>query len=188
MSTCWFCQRVVSIRLEANSVLPEWARKHIHHCPACRESYQSAKALIQQLSSTAKDQKRVASPFLHGRIMSSIRSLENVQADAQRGQSRLGWGMAMGMVCLVVASTFWLRHPFRPGQSVPKPAASSAELALNVKLPSVAQMDQWTKTLDAPLEQETKLVLRDATAAINTLARGFLPEGLLASSTEPGQH
>jgi hypothetical protein len=188
MITCWFCQRIVSIRLDANSALPEWVRNHIQRCPACRESYESATALIQQLSTTAKDQNRVASPFLHGRIMSAVRSLENVQVDAQRGRSRLGWGMAVGMVCLVATSMVWLRLPFQPDQSAPKSTASSAEPALNVKLPSVAQVDQWTKTLDAPLEQETKLVLRDATAAINTLARGFLPEDLLASSTEAAQH
>lgn len=188
MITCWFCQRIVSIRFEANSGLPEWARKHIRHCPACRETCQSAKALIQQLSSTAKDQKRVTSPFLHRRIMSAIRPLENMQADTQRSRPRLGWAMATAMVCLAAASTLWLRVPFQPRQSAPKSAAASVGPALNMELPSVAQVDQWTKTLDAPLEQETRLVLSDATAAINTLARGFLPEDLLASSTEPAQH
>jgi hypothetical protein len=188
MITCWFFQRIVSIRLDANSALPAWVRNHIHQCPACRESYESATALIQQLSSTAKDQKRVASPFLHGKIMAAVRSRENVQVEAQRGRSRVGWRMAAGTVCLVAASILWLRLPFRPGQNAAKTTASPAELALNVNLPSAAQVDQWTKTLDAPLEQETKLVLRDATAALNTLARGFLPEDLLASSTEPAQH
>jgi len=188
MITCWFCQRMVSIRVDANSALPEWVRNHIHHCTVCRETYKSATALNQQLSSSAKDQKRGASPFLHGKIMSAIRSLENVQVEAQRGRSRLGWGMAAGMVCLVAASMVWLRLSSRPDQNAAKSTASPAELALNVKLPSAAQVDQWTKTFDAPLEQETKLVLRDATAAINTLARGFLPEDLLASSTEPAQH
>ena len=188
MITCWFCQRIVSIRLDANSALPEWARNHIHHCPACRESCESATALIRQLSATAKDQKRIASPFLHGKIMSAVRSLEHAQIEAQRGRSRLRWGTAAAMVCLAAAGMVWLRLPVRPDQNSAKPTASLAEPGLNVKLPSASQVDQWTKIFDAPLEQETKLVLSDATAAINTLARGFVPEDLLASSTEPAQH
>src|SRR5260221_7420648 len=103
MITCWVCQRVVSLRLDANSALPEWARNHIPHGPGCRESYQSATAIIQQLSATPRDQKRLASPFLHGRIMSAVRSSENLQVDTQHTRRRLGWGMAAGMTCLVAA-------------------------------------------------------------------------------------
>ncbi len=185
MITCWFCQRIVSLRVDSNSALPEWAHNHVQNCPACQESYKSAMALSRQLFSTARDQKRAASPFLHGKIMSAVRSAEH--AGAHHGHRRLGWGMAVGTVCLLAASMVWLLLPSRPDQNLAKSAAPPAELALNVTLPSVAQVDQWTKTLDAPLEQETKLVLLDATAAINTLARGFLPENLLASSAEAAQ-
>ena len=186
MTTCWLCQKTVSNRIDANRALPQWALNHIDHCPACRGAYESATAVALQLSSTANAQRLSLPPFLHGKIMSAVRSVENAQP--QPGLSRLGWAMAVGTMCLLAASMVWLRQPPLPDQNASKSTSARAELALNVTLPSVAQVDQWTKTLDAPLEQETKLVVGDAAAAINTLARGFLPEDLLASSTETPQH
>jgi hypothetical protein len=96
--------------------------------------------------------------------------------------------MAVGAAFLVTASIVWLRPSSAPLQDAAKATSLPSELALNVALPSAAQVDQWTKSLDAPLEQETKLVLLDATAAINTLARNFLPEDLLASAMETARH
>ena len=118
--------------------------------------------------------------------MSAVRSVDN--ARPQSGRSPLGWAMAVGTLCLLAASMIWLRQSPLPDPNASKSTSAGAGLALDVTLPSVAQVDQWTETLDAPLEQETKLVLGDATAAINTLARGFLPTDLLASSTETAQH
>jgi hypothetical protein len=186
MTTCWLCQTTVSSRIDANRALPQWALNHIDHCPACCEAYKSATAVAQQLSSTANAQRLSLPPFLHGKIMSAVRSVDN--ARPQSGRSPLGWAMAVGTLCLLAASMIWLRQPPLPDQNVTKSTSAGAGLALHVTLPSVAQVDQWTETLDAPLEQETKLVLGDATAAINTLARGFLPADLLASSTVTAQH
>jgi len=187
MISCWFCQRIVSSRIDANTALPQWALNHIRHCSACRETYESATALAGKLSSTANAQKLSLPPFLHGKIMSAVRSPQ--RAEPHTGRSRLGWAMAVGMVCVLAASMVFLRHLPLPERNTLERPSASADLAsnLNVKLPSVAQVDQWTKTLDAPLEQETKLVLRDAAVAINSLARGFLPEDLLTSSTELAQ-
>jgi hypothetical protein len=126
------------------------------------------------------------SPFLHGKIMKAIRSMET--EDARPARSRLAWAVAIGTVCLVAAGTIWLRQPPLTDRIASQPAPAPAELALNVKLPSVDQLDQWTKSLDAPLEQETQLVLRDATAAIHTLAQGFLPAELLGPPAETAQH
>ena len=186
MITCWLCQKTVSSRIDANSVLPQWALNHLHHCPACRAAHESAMALAWQLSSAVDHHRRSASPFLHGKIMSAVRSMD--KTEPQTGRSRLVWATAAGMMCLVAASMVWLRQPPLPDQNASKSTSAPAELALNMTLPSAAQVDQWTKTLDEPLEQETELVLRDATAAINILARGFLPEDLLASSTETAPH
>ena len=92
--------------------------------------------------------------------------------------------MGLGTACLIAAGIVWLRQPSAPHPSASGVTASPAELALNVNLPTVAQVDQWTKTLDAPLEEETKLVLIDAKAALVTLSSSFLPETLLTSSPE----
>jgi hypothetical protein len=185
MIPCWLRQRIVSMSFEGNAELPEWARRHLHRCPRCRETCEAAKAIARQLSVTASAQRRPASPFLHGKIMSAVHSVEHVEP--RLGYSPLGWAIGLGAVCLVAASMLWLRQSPVPIRNASKSIAPAAEFALNVRLPSAAQVDQWTQTLDAPLEQETKLVLRDATAAIDTLARGFLPEYLLASSEQPAQ-
>ncbi len=115
--------------------------------------------------------------------MSAVRSLENTEH--QPRVSRLGWAVALGLVCLFAAGLFWPRQ----ANVMDNPAQKSTpvELALNVDLPSPAQVAQWTKKLDAPLEDESKLVLGDAQAALNSLARGFVPENLLASSTPTPQ-
>lgn len=186
MTICWFCQRIASSHIDANTALPKWARNHIQQCAACRESYESATDLAEQLSSSAKDQRRSLSPFLHTKIMSAVRSQENPEPQFER--TRAGWAMAVGLVCLIAAGVVWVRQPSVPGQDALKTASAPPKLAFNVNMPSASQMDQWTKNLDAPLEQETKLVFRDATAAINTLARGFLPQDLFASSSETAQH
>jgi hypothetical protein len=183
MTTCWLCQRIVSSRIDANTALPKWALNHMQHCSACRESYESTIALAQQLSATANAQRLSPSPFLHGKIMSAVRSSQNAESQPEPSR-RLAWAMAVGMMLLLAAGIVWLRHPPLTDENASKSPATAPQLALNVNLPSVAQVDQWTKTLDAPLEQETKLVFRDATVAIDTLARGFLPEDILASSTE----
>jgi predicted anti-sigma-YlaC factor YlaD len=186
MIICWLCQRTVSSHVDTNTPLPEWAHNHVHDCAACRETYVSATALARHLSATGNDQRKPAPPFLHGKIMSAVRSRR--LAAPRSGRRRLAWAMAAGAAFLVTASIVWLRPSSARFQDAAKATSLPSELALNVALPSAAQVDQWTKSLDAPLEQETKLVLLDATAAINTLARNFLPEDLLASAMETARH
>lgn len=114
--------------------------------------------------------------------MSAVRSLE-----PEPRVSRLSWAVALGLVCLFAAGLFWQRQPRVLDNEAQKTNSTPVALALNVNLPSPAQVAQWTKKLDAPLEDESKLVLGDAQAALNSLARGFVPENLLASSTATPQ-
>src|SRR5258706_431126 len=153
MITCWLFQRIVSSRVDANTVLPVWAQNHLHNCSACRGIYESARTLVQQLSASADAQRQSPGPFLHGKIMSEVRSQHN--AEPQRGHWRLGWGMGLGTACLIAAVIVWLRQPPAPDPSASGSTSSYAELALNVNLPTVAQVDEWTKTPDAPLQEET---------------------------------
>lgn len=185
MISCWCCRKIMSIRMDANKELPQWVRHHLRECPACRETHKSLTGLARLLCSTSHEQRRSASLFLHGKIMAAVRS---EGWPPPRPSRRLEWALALGTACLVAAGGVWLRHPPLPAQNALNPPSAPADLALNVKLPSATQVDQWTTTLDAPLEQETKLVLSDTATAINSLARGFLPEDFLTSSSGSARH
>ena len=184
MITCLFCQRTFSSCANVNTALPNWARNHLRDCAPCREYYEATTTLARQLSASAGQQRRSPSPFLHGKIMSTIRSQQN--AESQPASGRWSLALGVGTVCLVVAACIvWLQSP-ASDQNVAKSISAPAEIRLNVNLPSAAQVNQWTKNLDAPLEEEMNLVLSDANGALNTLARSFLPEDFLSSSKTTG--
>ena len=94
----------------------------------------------------------------------------------------------LGAACFAAAAIVWLRQSPAASQNESEATSAATEPALTVNLPSVAQVDQWTQNLDTPLERETQLVLSDANAAINTLARGLLPEDLLGLAAKTGGH
>jgi predicted anti-sigma-YlaC factor YlaD len=167
--------------VDAHTALPDWTQRHAQSCPGCRQFYESAKTLAQQLSASV-DKERLPSAFLHGKIMSAIRAQENVELQPARG--RLVWAIAVGTACVLLAGIVWLREPTAPGQNKSGPTSVPAELALNVSVPSATQVGQWTKTFDGPLENETQLVLNDAKAAFDSLKSSLLPDNLVASSPE----
>jgi hypothetical protein len=183
MITCWLYQKIISSRVSARLALPDRARRHAQSCPTCRQYYESATALARQLSLGADNERRPPSPFLHGKIMSAIRAEENL--NPQPARARLNWAIPVTAACLfLLAGIVWLLQPAAPSQNLSSSAAVPADQALNVTLPSAAQVGRWTKTLDAPLENETQLVLNDAKTVIHSLANSFLPDNFQASLLE----
>ena len=185
MITCLLSRNIILSRVDANTALPAWVGNHVRGCRHCRAVYDSARTLATQLSSTGITARGGVPPFLHAKVMSAVRA--QARPEVMTNRWRYGWAAAIGTACLLIAGVVLLRQPPVPARVATNSIATPAELATHANLPTAAQVDQWAKTLDAPLEQETKLVLLDATAAINTLARGFLPEDLLAASTEPAR-
>lgn len=183
MIICRIFQSIISSHVDAEAALPDWVQNHFHNCAACRQYYAAARRLAQLISASAEKQRRFASPFLHAKIMAAVHSQADIQAQPQRA---LGWAIMAGATSLMVAALIWWRQSPAPAPS------ASAEVptapALNVNLPTLAQVGQWTKTLDTPLERETQLVLSDANAALNSLAKNFLPDDLLQSSASNAQH
>lgn len=180
MIGCKICQRIISNCLDANGTLPKWTRNHLQTCSVCRKYYEDARNLARQISAPDKEKIQSIPPFLHARIMATVRSQENVEP--QPRHARLTWAISATTLCLIAAALVWSREPSASYRSPSKPASAPAELAW--ELPSVTQVGQWTENLDSPLEQETKLILSDANTAINSLAKTFLPDDLLRTSSE----
>ncbi len=182
MIICWLHQRNISSHLDANMPLANSTRRHLECCPRCRSFHESGAAIAVDLKACVQRERAHPSPYLHSKIMANVRAQRNGDTEPARG--RLVWAMTLGTACLLAAATFWLRQPPAPSHAM-EASAPPAEPVLNVQLPNAAQVAKWTKTLDAPLENETQLVLNDAKVAIRTLAQSFLPEDLAASSAEP---
>jgi hypothetical protein len=183
MITCWLYQKIISSRVSTRRALPDRARRHAQSCPTCRHSYESATAMARQLSLSADGERRSPSPFLHGKIMSAIRAEENLKP--QPARARVNWAIPVAAACLfLLAGIVVMLQPAAPNQNVSRSAAVPAAAALKVTLPSAAQVGRWTTTLDAPLENETQLVLNDAKTVIHSLASSFLPDNLQASVLE----
>jgi hypothetical protein len=142
-------------------------------------------AMGQRLSTSAGAERREPPPFLHGKIMAAIRSEGN--AARRPAAARWGWAVAAGAACVVVVGIVSPHRP--PHQVVSKANPPPAQLVLNVSTPPPpAKVDQWLKTSEAPLENETKLVLDDAKTAMKTLAKSLLPDDLLGSSAKNRAH
>jgi hypothetical protein len=117
--------------------------------------------------------------------MSAIRA-ENGGAP-EPARLRLGWAMALGATCVLVIGIVWLRPPPAPNRIAIESTSAPAQQVLKVSL-NAAQVDRWVETSEAPLENETKLVLDDAKTAMNTLAKSFLPGELLTSASQRAAH
>ncbi len=76
------------------------------------------------------------------------------------------------MVCII----------YRPSPPRPAPAAPATVVrqwaALEQRLPTDRQLQQWTSELDKPLDQEMRAIWHDTRSAVETLAQGFLPDTL----------
>jgi len=175
MIACRIYQKIISTKAEADAGPPGWMQEHLRDCAVCREYYENSKRLVCQLLAGAVDQRQTPSRFLHPKIMNAVRSHGEMQLQPARGV--LAWAMVAGAACLIAAAAIWWRQSPVADSSASVPART--EPTTNVYLPTVAQVDQWTKDLDSPLERETQLVLSDANDALTSLARNFLPEDLL---------
>ena len=182
MIRCWLSRNILSSQAGENKPPPDWVRDHVRRCQECRRFYESAVSLAEQLSCVPKSLKNAAPPLLRARIISILRGVQRPERARTGGE--FAWVTALGLACLLTAGIVWLHPPTPSTKIANNPMTKPVELAPEVNLPTVTQLGSWTKSLDMGLEQETQLVLLDARAAIDTLARSFVPEDLLASANE----
>lgn len=93
-------------------------------------------------------------------------------------------GLAAGFLLLLRA----LHGPFTP-----HPVVTSADLngvikeltALKQSLPDQQQLEQWTGTVDQPLDREMRSLIHDARSAAQLLVQNFLPDDLDRTASVP---
>lgn len=177
MITCWLYRNFVSSRMGVASSLPHWAQRHVQHCSICRETHRAATAVTRALAAGPAGERRPLPPFLHAKIMGAVRAETSSGLELRRPR-RLAYGpLAVGLACLVLlAGTVWIWRPRTPAEQAQVVSRTPEELHFKVQLPSLAQVNQWTSSLDEPLENETQLVLNDAKTALTSLKNSFLPE------------
>ena len=177
MITCWLYQRVVSTRLDEWPSSTGWAKSHVEYCLNCREIHRVGMAVPQRLSAGAAAERQPSPPFLHARIMRAIRAETHLDFRARPARRNSPVSVAVGAASLVLlAAVIWIYRPRTPAEHASVPTQPLADLDFKLELPGVAQMNEWSSALDAPLENETQLVLNDAKSALSSLKNSFLPE------------
>src|SRR5215469_2867014 len=144
MITCRLFQKWVSWNADASPNLPGYARRHMESCRACQEFYDSMRVTTRALSAGAEGERREPSPFLRAKIMTKIHAQEN--AESRSTGARLGWGLAIGTACVLLAGVVWLHRPAASIKSALQSKPGPEELTVN--LPDGARVGAWMNTID----------------------------------------
>jgi hypothetical protein len=181
MIACRFYKKVIAHCLDnRNQTLQAAAQRHLRECPACRQFYQLECELTRRLAAGAEDHAKSPSPFLRGKIMTSLDRPREEAAPAHH-VLRLGWVTALlviGLAWFTLSSLRTVQHSNRQGG---QPAPLSLQTAPEPRhIPPLTGRNifEWSKALDEPLEAEMNSVVSDARTAIQLLAQNFLPDSL----------
>ena len=159
--------------------MPGWVSRHVAVCPSCRQFQAGQRRLISALSAEARAQSPELPPFLHGRIIASVRKEAK---ESRRPFALIYWVRAalipaLGVFALASYLT-WKPHP--PQTRASHRTTHMVAVDLGNSTESVAKVDPtrllaWAEKLDQPLESELHLVVGDAKDAFKSLAANFLP-------------
>src|SRR5438067_1814078 len=100
---CWFYRRILRYILVGGGALPRMMERHLRRCPGCREVARVERELTQQLQDEAGAQIHSLPPFLHARIMASVRRGPLAIAP-HRALLSPGWAFAVLVIGLGVFS------------------------------------------------------------------------------------
>jgi hypothetical protein len=180
---------VIGFRVDENRPLPRPTRDHVQRCVSCRRLYETEGAVAGQLVGGAGPHRRIASPFLHAKIM---RRLNRQPATVAVGTRPLlsARSVAAITIALVLAGLVWRQGlPSREQSDSRRQteiAETATELSTLIHAPSEVQLSEWSHRFDQPLETELELVVSDARTAITHLADNFLPDRLRESAFGAG--
>src|SRR6185436_11631447 len=170
---CKLSRWIVRCRLDDGRELPRWVRRHQERCAACRHQWALERDVVARLFRAAGARISEPPPFLQSRI------LANLDAVPAPENSFAGWSPAGAlMVTLAATAIFLVTHARHDWNSRPPRAAAGSENVAAVDqelLPAPQAIALVGENIDAPLEQELKLVVSDAQTALTALSRNLLP-------------
>jgi len=184
MIVCLFYRRVIARCIDANRALPEKAQNHLRNCPSCRQSYELQREVTLRLMAGAARRYQSHAPFLHAKIMATLRRGANT-AESAPGFLRPIWAAALVIVALGLFSAALIRHSLESDNQVavtrptgPSPTLPTPLPIFNTNATQLASrnLSEWSRALDEPLETEMQSVVIDAKAALQLLAQNFLPD------------
>jgi len=182
MIRCFIYRRKLSTCVDAELELEAGLRGHIESCQPCRRFYQQEVLIARGLAGSAVKERVAPSPFLQARIMSAVERGERAPHTWSWAR-RLAWTAGLAVSCVAL---FLAVH----GPLTPHPVVAPADVrgvlkeltALEKRMPDQQKIEQWSGTVDLPLDQEMRSLLHDARSVAQTLVVNFLPQDMARSA------
>jgi hypothetical protein len=182
MIRCFINRRKLCACVDAELELEACLRHHIKICEPCRQFFQQELSIARGLARNAAKERVAPSPFLQARIMTAVERGDKV-VQPWPWVSRMAWAAGLAVAC--VALFLAVHGPFAPHPVAAHPDVRGVlkELtALKKSMPDQQKIEQWSGTVDLPLDKEMRSLLHDARNVAQTLVVNFLPEDMARSA------
>lgn len=182
MIRCFIYRRKLSACVDAEFELETGLRRHIESCKPCQQFYEQELSISRGLTRSATKERVAPSPFLQARIMTAV-DRGGATAHSWPWVSQLAWTTGLATACVAL---FLVVH----GSFAPRPMAARPDLrgalkeltALEKRMPDQQKLEQWSGTVDQPLDKEMRSLLHDARNVAQTLVVNFLPQDMARSA------
>jgi hypothetical protein len=182
MIRCFINRRKLSASVDADHELDPGLHRHVESCKPCQQFYEQELSLARALARSATKERVAPSPFLQARIMTAV-DRGGAAAHSWPWVTRLAWTAGLATAC--VALFFVVHGPFTPHPVAARPDLRGAlkELTtLEKRMPDQRKLEQWSGTVDQPLDKEMRSLLHDARNVAQTLVVNFLPQDMARSA------
>lgn len=185
MIRCFLYRRRLSACVDSDLPLASALGRHVESCPNCRSFYTQELSIARNLERSAHKVRVAPSPFLESRVIAAVgRSDRPVRR--RTSFTPLAWTAGL-------AAAFLLLLRVVHGPLAPHPVVTNADFngvikeltALKKTLPDQRKLEQWTGTVDQPLDQEMRSLMHDARSAAQMLVQNFVPDNLERAATIP---
>ena len=182
MIRCFIYRRRLSACVDTDHELEPGLRRHIESCRPCQHFYERERLIARGLVRTAAKERVAPSPFLQARILAAVDRGDAVTR-SWPWATRLAWAAGLATACVAVFLV--VHNSFAPRPVAPRPNVRGVlrELtALETRMPDQRKLEQWSGTVDMPLDKEMRSLLHDARNVAQTLVVNFLPQDMARSA------
>jgi hypothetical protein len=182
MIRCFIYRRKLSAIVDADVELGTGLRRHVEGCQPCQRFYEQELSIARCLARSAAKERVAPSPFLQARVMTAVDRGGGV-AHPWPWVSRVAWAAGLAAACVAL---FLMVH----GSLAPRPVVAPADVRgvlkefteLEKRMPDQQKIEQWSGTVDQPLDKEMRSLLHDARNVAQTLVVNFLPQDMARSA------